>query len=368
MAPLTAEKFIERLTKGKPVPAVLLLGSDLYLRDLCRARLIEAFVPKEAREWGVSRFSAADDSLDRILGQAQMRSMLASRHVVFVEEIEAWQGRATRGDAEAEGEDSGAGERDSTVKHLAAYLADPAPFTVLVLEAASLDKRLRLYKALSEKALVVSVELGETPEERIGPASVTAREMAREMARELSVELERDAAEELSECCNGDLARIRSELEKLVTYAGERRKVTLEDIEMLVVSAKKYTVWQLADILAARQPARALEFLDSLLREGEQPAALVGAMAWMYRKLIEAQELPANLTGWQAARRLGTWEKTADLAVRQSRKIPRQQLLEGLRALYKADSRLKSGPANPRAVMEFLVARLTGAASAAATD
>ena len=362
MASLTAEKFIERLTKGKPVPAVLLLGSDAYLRQLCRARLIEACVPQDARVWGVSRFSAADDSLDRILGQAQMQPMLAPRQVVFVEEIEAWQGRPAKGESRNEEGGNGQEERNSTVKHLGAYLDDPAPFTVLVLEAASLDKRLRLFKALSEKVLVVSVELGETPEERIGPASV----IALEMARELRVELEREAAQELAECCNGDLARIHSELEKLATYVGARREISLADIEALVVSAKKYTVWQLADILAARQPSRALEFLDSLLREGEPPAALVGAMAWMYRKLIEAQELPANLTGWQAARRLGTWEKTADLAVRQSQKIPRQQLLAGLKALYEADSRLKSGPANPRAVMEFLVASLTGAASASA--
>ena len=90
-----------------------------------------------------------------------------------------------------------------------------------------------------------------------------------EMAREMGVELDRDAAEELSEILNGELASIRTEIEKLAAYAGERRKITRADVELLVVSAQKYTVWELADMLAARQPARALEFLDSLLREGE---------------------------------------------------------------------------------------------------
>jgi len=42
MPTLAVEKFIERITKGKPVPGVLLLGSDAYLRDLCRTRLVEA--------------------------------------------------------------------------------------------------------------------------------------------------------------------------------------------------------------------------------------------------------------------------------------------------------------------------------------
>ncbi len=355
MPTLAVEKFIERFTKGKPVPGVLLLGSDAYLRELCRTRLVEACVPADARDWGVSRFSAASDSLDRILARAQTLPMLTPRQVVFVEDVEAWQGRGAKADQDDSNE-------DSTVKELAAYLDDPAPFTVLVLEAGTLDKRLRLFKTLSEKALVVLVELGENPEERIGPAAALAQEMAREMG----VKLFGDAADELSECSNGDLARIRTEIDKLATYAAERRSITLADVEALVISARKYSVWQLADLLATRERARALEFLDSLLREGEQPAGLVGALAWMYRKLLEAQDLPPHLSGWQAARALSMRADTAELALRQSRKIPRAQLLDGLAALYEADSRLKSGAANPRAVMEFLVARLTGTQAASA--
>ena len=355
MPTLAVEKFIERITKGKPVPGVLLLGSDAYLRDLCRTRLVEACVPADARDWGVSRFSAASDSLDRILARAQTLPMLTPRQVVFVEDVDAWHGRGGKAD-------QGDSNEDSTVKELAAYLDDPAPFTVLVLEAGALDKRLRLFKTLSEKALVVLVELGENPEERIGLAAALAQEMAGEMG----VKMLGDAAEELSECSNGDLARIRTEISKLATYAAERRSITLADVEALVISARKYSVWQLADLLATRERARALEFLDSLLREGEQPAGLVGALAWMYRKLLEAQELPPHLSGWQAARALSMRADTAELALRQSRKIPRAQLLDGLAALYEADSRLKSGAANPRAVMEFLVARLTGTQSASA--
>jgi hypothetical protein len=50
--------------------------------------------------------------------------------------------------------------------------------------------------------------------------------------------------------------------------------------------------------------------------------------------------------------------------LRQARKIPRRQLVNGLRSLYDADSRLKSGSDNDRAVMEFLVAGLTNSGPA----
>ena len=85
---------------------------------------------------------------------------------------------------------------------------------------------------------------------------------------------------------------------------------------------------------------------------------MLGALAWMYRKLLEAQELPPGTQGWQASSRLKMRGEQAEMAVRQSRKFPKAQLTNGIAALYEADSRLKSGGTSQRAVMEFLVAQL----------
>jgi DNA polymerase III subunit delta len=347
MAAVTPHQLLARLAKGKPIPAILLAGSDRYLHELCRKKLVEAFVPPAAHDWGLRRFSAEDEDISEILGQARMQPMLAAQQVIFVSDVEAW---------ERLGEES----RESLVKQLSEYLENPAPFTVLVFEAVSLDQRMRLAKILTEKALAVSVELSSDPAER----TRLAIPMALEMAKEMGAELDADAAEELCDLLNGELAGIHTELEKLTAYAGERRKITRADVQLMVISERKYEVWDLADMLATRQPARAFVFLDGLLREGEAPAQLIGALAWMYRKLLEAQELPLGTPGWQAASRLKMRPDAAEAAVRQSRKFPKAQLTSGLAALYEADSRLKSGGANQRAVMEFLVGQLASPASA----
>jgi DNA polymerase-3 subunit delta len=341
MASLSPHELLARLAKGKPISAILLVGGDSYLRELCRKKLVEAYVAEGTRDWGVRKFSADEDDVSMILGQAQTTPMLALRQVIFVSDVEAW---------ERLGDDS----RDALVKQISEYLGNPAPFTVLVFEAAALDQRMRLAKLFSEKTLTVSVELSEDPAER----ARLAVPISQEIARELGATLEPDAADELCDTLNGELAAIRTELEKLSSYAGDRRRITRADVDLLVISARKYEVWDLADMLAARQPARALEFLDSLLREGEAAPALLGALAWMYRKLLEAQELPANESGWQAAGRLKMRSEAAEMAMKQCRKFPKTQLTSGLAALYEADSRLKSGGTNQRAVMEFLVTQL----------
>jgi DNA polymerase-3 subunit delta len=343
MARVSAQEFREKLEKGKALPAILLLGDEAYLRDSCRAALIEKFVPEAARTWAVSRFSADRGESQAAIDQCQTLPMLSSKQVVFLEQTEAI-------------EKLGEKARDEILKGIVAYLENPAPFSVLVMEAEKLDMRMMLGKRLAESALVVEVGLGERVEERVGAAAV----LAKTLAREQGVEFEKGAAEELAELVNGDLMRLKTEVDKMATFSINRKTIRREDVAALVISEKSTTIWEVADLLASRQPRKALEFIDRLLREGEEPVMMVGGMAWMYRKLVEASEVRGVTNGWQAAKALGMRPEQAELAIQSARKIPKERLLEGLKALQEADSRLKGGAQDVRAVMEFLVWRLSG--------
>jgi DNA polymerase-3 subunit delta len=350
MAPVGADDLIARLKKGKPVPAVLLLGEEPYLRDTCRAQLIELYVAEAARAWAVSRFSAERGDIQAALDQAQTMPMLSAQQVVFLEEAESIEEFADK-------------KRDDAVKQLETYLADPAPFTVLVIEAAHLDQRMKLAKLLVEKSLVVQVGLGDDQDQR----NAAAIALARSLAKEQGVEFESGAAEDLAECVAADLQRLKMEIDKISTFAGERKSIRREDVSLMVISERAATVWEMADMLASRQPARALDFLDRLLRNGEEPLQMLGAMSWMYRKLVEASEVKGVVNGWQAARALQMAPDKAELAIRNARKISKPRLLSGLRALQRADDRLKSGSEDPRAVMEFLITELTAPDARAAS-
>jgi len=344
MPRLSTDEFLERLQKGRPVPAILLLGDEAYLRDECRKQLIEKYVAEAARAWAVSRFSADNGETQAATDQAQTVPMLSPQQVVFLEDAEAI-------------DKLGEKARDETVKILELYLEDPAPFTVLVLEASALDQRMRLAKLLTEKALVVEVGLGENVDQRVAAAAV----LAKSMAKEQGIEFERGAAEDLAEFVSGDLMRLKTEVDKLATYAAERKMVRRTDVATMVISEKSATIWEVADFLAMQQPKKALEFFERLLREGEEPVAMLGAMAWMYRKLIEASEVRGVTSGWQAARALSMNPQQAELAIQSARKISKNRLLEGLRALREADNRLKGGTKDPHSIMEFLVWELSGA-------
>src|SRR6516164_8323052 len=126
MAKLSAEEFLEKLQKGKPVPAVVLLGDEAYLRDECRKQLIEKYVPEAARTWAISRFSADSGETQAAMDQSQTLPMLSPQQLVFLEDAQAI-------------EKLGEKTRDEAVKAIEAYLENPASFTVLVIEAHAPD-------------------------------------------------------------------------------------------------------------------------------------------------------------------------------------------------------------------------------------
>lgn len=343
MPQISARELLARLEKGRPIPAILLLGDETYLRDTCRAQLIDRFVPEAARAWAVSRFHADRNEVQAAVDQAQTLPMLSPQQLVFLEGAHAIESFPEK-------------KRDDAVKTLEAYLTSPASFTILVVEAAKLDQRMRLGKLLAEKSLVVEVGLSENQGDRLSSAVA----LARVIAREDDVEFEKGAAEDLAEAVSADLQRLKTEITKLATYVDAKKLITRHDVATLVISEKTATVWELVDLIASRQPKRALEFLDRVLREGDEPLQILGALTWMYRKVMEASEVRGVAQPWQAARALGMRPDQAELAINSARKISKVRLLAGMKALQSADSRLKgSSGDSPRTVLEFLLTELT---------
>src|SRR5262249_4972640 len=200
------------------------------------------------RDWALSRYSAGRGETSTALEQAQTLPMLAPQQLVFLENVEAIEKLSEK-------------NRDAAVAALQAYLENPAPFTSLVLEATSWDQRMRLAKLLAEHTLVVEVGLGEDLDQKLG----TAAALARNLAKEQGFDFESGAAEDLAEAVAADLMRLKTEIDKLVTYAGNRKLIRRQDVATMVISEKTATVWELTDLLASRHSGRALDFLHRLL-------------------------------------------------------------------------------------------------------
>ncbi len=76
---------------------------------------------------------------------------------------------------------------------------------------------------------------------------------------------------------------VANELEKLVLFVGEKKRITLGDVETMVLAAKQRSFYELTDAISARDRERALEVLDAILSTGDGEEAAIGHLYMLSR-------------------------------------------------------------------------------------
>ena len=92
-----------------------------------------------------------------------------------------------------------------------------------------------------------------------------------------------DASRELVDSLGGDMMMISNELEKLLLYAGDKQRITLADVETMVLAAKQRTLYELTDALSRTTAPRSLEILDAMLSTGDGDEAAIGHLYMLAR-------------------------------------------------------------------------------------
>ena len=159
---------------------------------------------------------------------------------------------------------------------------------------------------------------------------------------------------------------IANEFEKLLLYAGQKKHVTLGDVETMVLAAKQRSLYELTDAISAKDKPRALALLQGLLNasDGGEDSAIghLYMLAKTFRQMLVIVEknVRDSRAIWQAL-----WQGfrmppfAADDLIRQARRYKsRGELTRALRLIARADLELRSSPPDKRIVLERLVLEL----------
>ncbi len=349
---MSPDQFLQRLRKGPPAPVYVFVGPELYQLGLCRQALAEKALAPEDRESGWSRHDLEAVTMAEILDDARSLSLFAPQRVVWVSGAEA---ALPRGRASAE-ETPGATE-------LAEYVRHPTPGTVLVFVASRYDfegddraKIERVQKFFSCIPEVVEFR----------PYTVeSARSLAQDLAKDAGLQIGLSEIGLLVDSLAGDASRIVNEIEKLRLYAGAKRKVTAEDILLLVPNAQATTIFALVAALGRSDRKRSLDSLNTLLREGEYlPLALTFlatqfrlAMAAREAGLRTSQQIQAHFT----KQGIRIWRDRAEQVYQTVTAFSAERLAQAIEKIFWADKALRDARPDDRVVMEELVFSLTAA-------
>lgn len=339
--------------KGALKPGYVLAGDEIFLLDRCRAAVIKAFVPPDLRDFCLSDLDLAGTSIFEVLDRAQTPSLMAPFQVIFVRGVRQLYTRGAKKDEFAAIDRY---FRSPNPQALLIFIADflRIPSDARRMEMDDKNRFERLTETLGEHCGMV--ELARVSDD-------DAMRWAVATAHEAGLRLEPDAARELVDALGADMMLVASEMEKLLLYAHGRARITLGDVETMVLGAKQRSLYELTDAISAHDRARALALLQGLLNSSDagEDAAIghLYMLARTFRQMLVILEknVRDSRAIWQAL-----WQGfrippfAADDLIRQARRFKsRRELTRALRLVARADLELRSSPPDKRLVLERLV-------------
>jgi DNA polymerase-3 subunit delta len=338
---------------GSLKPGYVLAGDELFLQERCRIAVLKAFAPPDLRDFCLSDLDLGSSSIFEILDRAQTPSLMAPFQVVFVRNVRQLYTRGAKKDEFAALDRY---FRSPNPQALLIFVADfiRIPSDARRMEMDDKNRFERLTETLGERCGIV--ELARVNEE-------DAIRWVVSTAQEAGTRFDPDAAHELVDSLGADMMMIASEVEKLLLYTFGRGKVTLGDVETMVLGAKQRSLYELTDAISSRNAVRSLALLHGLLNSSEagEDAAIghLYMLARTFRQMLVILEknVRDQRAIWQAL-----WQGfrippfAADDLIRQARRYKsRRDLTRALRLIARADLELRSSPPDKRLVLERLV-------------
>ncbi len=376
------DRFIAEIAGANRRPGYVLLGDEIFLQDRCRRAVLDNLAPPDMRDFCLHDLDLTESSIFEILDQAQTPSLMAPFQVFFLRGLKTLY---TRGSKKEEFAAIDQYFRSPNPQALLLFLGDHIriPTDLRRMDREDKDRYERIRETLGDVCGLVEL------------ARVDEADAARwviETAHTQNVRVDPDAARELVDSLGADMMLIAGELEKLFLYVtaprpgqpqsraprapqdegggapatapGDlQRRITLGDVETMVLAAKQRSLYELTDAITARDRTRAVLLLHGLLNASDAgDDAAIGHLYMLARTfrqmlIILEQNVRDSRAVWQAL-----WQGfrmppfAADDIIRQARRYrSRRDLTRALRLIARADLELRSSPVSKRLVLERLV-------------
>lgn len=321
-----------RSLESRPVAAIY--GDEAYLRQRARTVIQRMAIGEADPGLCLTEFQGDVVEVSAVLDELATPRLFAPRGLVVVENADPMVSAHRR--------------------LLEQYAAKPNPASVLLLMVRRWPGNTRLAKIVARNGY--AVDCAPLRERRVLTwCGAYARQ-------EHGKALPQAAAGLLVELIGTDMGLLASQIDKLTAYVGQADRITQDDVDALVGRQRLRSTWELMDAAAQGNPSRTLSILERLLASGESPVAIVGAMGWQLRRMVQAFDLLGQgAKPAEVCHTLGIPAFATDRFVRQIRHLGADRIRGAYRTLLDVDLGLKGASDMPaRTLLERLLLGLCG--------
>lgn len=329
--------FFDELKAGTVRNVYLFYGPEAFIRRSALASLEKKLLFPGLESMNKTVLSGA--SAQAIIESCETLPMMSDYRLIVVTDCAL----LASGKAKDEAQDSEA---------LVGYMSRVPPTTCLVFDAGTaVDKRKALTKALMKLPGAVSFDA-------LDDAHLF-RWMNQQL-RPLGKRMSREACEALAFVSGRDLTMLSGELMKLAAYAGEREDVTHEDVTAVATRTVECTVFAMVDAISAGKVQEAFSLLNVLLYAGEARIGILAMITRHYRQMMHLCTMrDERAAQGQMAKALGVPPFAVTRLLRQTGRVPFEQMRACVALCVQTDYDIKRGALREDAALERLIFLLT---------
>lgn len=328
---MTRAEFLKQINEGRLLPVYLFLGGESLFHEELLEAVLGKMLPEAEREFNWSRFDAAIVTEEELTANLETGSLFGNTRVILLNNFE-----------------NASGEIGTVL--LKSFNQLPQGVYLFV-SGLKLDGRKKVNQELQKRITVVDCN-------KLSNADLPV--WIRQRAKKMGLELTPEQGRLVGERTNGDLLRVRTELEKMAIYAGIKERITDAELDTLLPGGPEPNIFGLIDAVAGRNPKTGLPRLEELLDSGENELKILATLSRQFRNIAAALEArESGMTSRELADFLGINPYVAEKSFGQARFFSLAELQKVLNRLLQADYRIKTGRREPRLELEMAVVEIT---------
>lgn len=321
----------EDIKSGNFKSAYLLCGEEAYLKVQYKNKLLKALNPDDDT-MNFNHYEGRNINVKELIDLCETMPFFADRRVVLLEDTGFFKNKCDE---------------------LADYMKELPDYLCLVFVEDEVDKRSKMYKAVKSCGRIGEFARQDEKTLMQWAAGILKREGKNITQRDMELLLTMTGI---------DMGNLRMELEKLITYTGDRNVVTRADIQEVCTTQTQNKIFDMVRAVTEKNQKRALDLYYDLLTLKEPPMRILFLLAKQFRQLLLVKEYTEEgVAQPEMASRLGVPSFVVRNIASCARSYRISELRQAVTDFVDAEEAVKTGRLQDVLSVELLIVKYSSA-------
>ena len=320
----------EDIASGQFQNIYLLYGQEDYLKLQYKNKLLAALV-NEGDEMNFSKYEDAGINVNQVIDQAETMPFFAEHRVILIE-------------------NSGFGKK--MPEELSEYLSSIPDFTIFIFVEPSADKRGKLYKAAKAAGRDIEINM---------PNESDLAKWVGGMLKEAGKQMKREAWSQFLIMTHDSMDNMARELDKLVTYVGDRSQITLEDVNAICIARVETKIFDMINAISAKDLRKTLDLFQDMLSAKEPPMRILYMIVRQFRQMKAIKELAGfGESVGSIAKKVGSPDFAVKRTMQLTKNFTSKEISQLLCDAADFEEQVKTGKLDENLSVELIIMKYAG--------